>query len=182
MLETKKKVKKKFSCHSRKRNVQLSRHSPGTPWLCWCFVFSEGSRQAQRMEAWSYFVLLPNYTKQLTNLLGRERDLWSTMTLCSAFLRHVFAAMCLGATSGTLSTYLLCAHSRHTLLPCGSRQRPREWATQLQIGKDRLGRSSLPNPGFSVLIKACWTRERLDSIWQCYPLYKRKCEEVNYIV
>lgn len=111
----------------------------------------------------------------------RERDLWYTMTLCSAFLRRVFAAMCLGATSGTLSTYLLCAHSRHTLLPCGSRQRPREWATQLQIGKDRLGRSSPPNPGFSVLIKACWTRERLDSIWQCYPHYKRKCEEVNYI-
>lgn len=108
----------------------------------------------------------------------RERDLWSTKTICSAFLIRVFAATCLGMPS----TYLLCAHSRHTLLPCGSRQRPREWATLLQIGKDRLGRSSLPNPGFSVLIKACWTRERLDSIWQCYPLYKRQCEEVNYII
>lgn len=41
---------------------------------------------------------------------------------------------------------------------------------------------SLPRLGFSVLIEICWIPERLDSIWQHYPLYKQKCDEVNYTV
>lgn len=111
----------------------------------------------------------------------RERSVMHNGTLLSfpkvCLCCHVFR----GHQRCALNIPTVCSQQTHTA-STHSRQRPRECATLLKMGKDRLGRSSLPNPGFSVLIKACWTRERLDSIWQCYPLYKQKCEEVNYIV
>lgn len=84
-----KNVKKIQLLFKEKKCTVLETQPRNTCHVCRCFVSSDSSRQAQRKEAWPYFVLLPHSVRQLPNLLGRERSVKHNGNPLSSPITHL---------------------------------------------------------------------------------------------